>query len=113
MNNKGYTLIEMLAAVTIIAIIFGVAFYLVRGTTATTLTQMGEISDAQIYEAAKVYVTEVKKSFNSQGYTCITLQELADYGYLKNVDAPTKMIKLTRDISTKVIQEIKYVNECN
>ena len=113
MNNKGFTLIEMLSAVMIIAIILGVAFYLIRGTTATTLTQMEEVSDTQIFEAAKAYVTEVNKSFNNEGYTCINLQELIDYGYLKSVNDSDKIIKLIRNKETKVIEEIKYVMNCN
>lgn len=113
MNNKGFTLIELLAVILIIGIIFGVTFYLTKGTTATTLTQLEEVSDAQIFEAARAYVAEANKSFNGEGYTCVTLQELFDYGYIKNISSPDKIIKLTRNPSTKVIQEIKYVNECN
>lgn len=113
MNNKGFTLMEMLATVMIIAIIFGVAFYLIRGTTATTLTQIEEVSDAQIFNCARAYVTEVNKPFNNEGYTCVTLEELLDYGYLKNINDSSRIIKITRNINTKVIEEIKYVNECN
>ena len=69
--------------------------------------------DNEIFEAAKTYVIEINKSFNSEGYTCVSLQELVDYGYLKNINNPDKMIKIIRNTSTKVIQEIKYVNECN
>lgn len=113
MNNRGFTLTELLAVVMIIGIIFGVTFYIIRGTMATSLTQMEEAVDSQIYEAAKNYVTETNQQFNRSGFVCVSLQELIDYGYISNVNNPKQLIKIKRNFATKVIEEIKYVEKCN
>ena len=113
MNNKGFTLIEVLSVLVIITIVFITGFYILRGTTATTLTQMEEAVDSQIYDAARSYVIETNRQFNRSGYTCVSLQELMDYGYLRNVDDPKRLVKITKNYKTKVIEEIKYVESCN
>ena len=113
MNNKGFTLMELLAVLVIIGVVFGITFYILRGTMATSLTQMDEAVNNQIYEAAKSYVIETNQQFNRSGYACVSLQELIDYGYVNNVDNPHQIIKITRNLETKVIEEIKYVEKCN
>ena len=113
MNNKGFTLMELLAVLVIIGVVFGITFYILRGTMATSLTQMNEAVNNQIYEAAKSYVIETNQQFNRSGYACDSLQELIDYGYVNNVDNPQQIIKITRNLETKVIEEIKYVEKCN
>lgn len=113
MNNKGFTLMELLAVLVIIGVVFGITFYILRGTMATSLTQMDEAVNNQIYEAAKSYVIETNQQFNRSGYACVSLQELIDYGYVNNVDNPQQIIKITRNLETKVIEEIKYVEKCN
>ena len=113
MNNKGFTLMELLAVLVIIGVVFGITFYILRGTMATSLTQMDEAVNNQIYEAAKSYVIETNQQFNRSGYACVSLQELIDSGYVSNVDNPQQIIKITRNLETKVIEEIKYVEKCN
>ena len=113
MNRKGFTLIELLATLMIIGIIFGIAFYLIRGTTASTLTQMNEISDSEIFEAAKMYAIETNRQFNRSGYVCVSMQEFVDLGYINGNIETDKIIKLKRNIETKAIEEIKYVKSCN
>jgi len=112
MNKKGFTLIELLAVLAIIGLITVISFYLIRGTTATTLTQIENIENHELYQAASNYVMEQNKPFNSDGYLCITLKDLVDLGYAKGVTNTSKMIKITRNNKTKVIEEIEYVDEC-
>ena len=113
MNNKGFTLVEALAVLVVIGIVFGVSFYIVRGTMASTLTQMDEASDNQIFDSARAYILEGNKVFNSQGYVCVNVQELIDYGYVKNIQSSDRIVKIIRNEATKVIEEIKYVDICN
>ena len=111
MNNKGFSLVELLASLVIIAILFGVVVYLVRGTYSTTMTQFDTIDDRQVFSSAKSYSLETN-AFGTNDYACITIKELIDYGYLSNKNYEDKIIKLTRNNTTKVIEEIKYVDKC-
>ena len=112
MNNRnGFTLVELLASLVIIAILFGIVIHLFRGTYASTMTQIDNVSDNQIYNAAKVYVIETN-AFNSMNYACVTIKELVDYGYLSNVENTDRLIKIVRNNQTKVIEEITYVDVC-
>ena len=112
MNRKGFTLIELLAVLAVIGLVAVITFYLIKGTMATSLTQIDTIEEQTVYEAANNYVIEQNKPYNRKGYVCVTTQELIDFGYLKKTDDTTKIIKLTRNNITKVVEEIKYVDEC-
>ena len=111
MNNKGFSLVELLASLVIIAILFGIAMYLFRGTYSSTMTQFDYISDTEAFNSARSYALETN-AFGSNDYACVTIRNLIDYGYLSNKNYEDKTIKLTRDNVTKVIEEIKYVDEC-
>ena len=111
MNKKGFTLIELLAGLVIVGILFGIDIHLFRGTYASTMTQLGTINDNEIYNAAETYVLETN-AFKNNDYACVTVKELFDYGYLKNIDNNDKIIKITRNNQTKVIEEIIYDNTC-
>ena len=111
MNNKGFSLVELLASLVIIAILFGIVIYLVRGTYSSTMTQFDTINDNEVFSSAYNYVLETN-AFGTKDYACVTIKELIDYGYLSNKNYEDKIVKLTRDNNTKVINEIKYVDEC-
>lgn len=111
MNRKGYTLIELLAVLAIIGIIFGLVIYYVRGTSASTMTQIDNINDNMIFNAAKNYVLEMNKQYNQEGYLCINTNELVEYGYIKKIDID-KIIKITRNVKTKVVEKVEYVDIC-
>ena len=110
-NRKGFTLTELLAGLVIIGILFGVVLYLLRGTFASTMTQYSNISDNEIFEAARSYVLETN-AFKDNEYACVTVKGLSDYGYVKNAPYDTRIVKVIRNNVTKVIEEIKYVDEC-
>ncbi len=111
-NNKGFTLVEALAALVIIAIIFVVIINIFKGTFSITDSQMEKINDNRVFESAKLYVLEMNKAFNEEGYTCINLKDLVNYGYL-NIDSyEDKIIKITRNMDTMVIQNVEYVSVC-
>ena len=114
MNNKGFTLVELLVSLMLIGIFSVALVYFVSGTLSTAMTQIDDISDNQVYEASKSYVIE-NNLFKNSDYVCITVRNLVDYGYLDNVsdDLKSKMIMVTRDSISKVIQTVKYVTECN
>ena len=111
MNRKGFSLVELLAIIVVIGLVFGISFTLLRGTFSTTDSQMNNINDSVILDSARLYVLD-NNSFNSQGYACVRLKDLIDYGYIK-VDAyEDKLIKVTRNTVTMVIEKVEYVSEC-
>ena len=50
--------------------------------------------------------------FKGNEYACVTVKELSEYGYVKNAVDDTRIVKVSRNNITKVIEEIKYVDEC-
>lgn len=115
MNNKGFTLIEMLACVALLAFVFTLGLIASRDTLATSLSQTTSISDNQIRDAASLYAIEVNKNWTN-GTACVTVKELVDYGYLDSDRVSSKInriVEITRDTKTKAITSIDYVDECS
>ena len=111
-NNRGFTLIELLATLMIISLAFVFIFNVFKGTYSLTEKGINEINDTKVFESARLYVMEVNKSFNDKGYTCLNISTLVDYGYLKYDSYEDKIIKITRNKDTYVIEKIEYVDEC-
>ena len=58
---------------------------------------------------------ERKVTWIDETYTCVLVRELADYGYFdynEISDISDKIIKLTRNSNTLVIDSVKYVDIC-
>ena len=112
MNRRGFTLVELLATVAVIAVVFITAALILKDTLAAPVEDINKISDNSVYEAARSFALETGMSFNRSGFACVTTKELADYGYLKAGDVSDKIIKIVRNNQTKVIDSISYVSEC-
>lgn len=109
MNNKGFTLVEF--TIWLLGII--VLFIIVLRMSSNLATSIAKpISDKQVFAAAENYVIREDISFNSDNYVCVTKKHLERTGYLKKVDNLDRIIKLSRNNVTKVINKIEYVNEC-
>ena len=112
-DKSGFTLTEVLVCLVILGIVFIAVTFVFRGTLATSLTQIDVISDVQIFDAARYYSIEMNKPFKD-GYECITIKELIDYGYLNdNIDDVNKKVKITKNMQTKVIENIEFDDNCN
>ena len=115
MNKKGFTLTELLVGLAIIGILSVTLVYIVKGTLSTSMTQLSEINDNEVYEAAKMYAIE-NNAFKDNDSICILVSTLVDNGYLDNNIADelkAKIVKITRNSTNKTIEEIKYVLLCN
>ena len=112
MNNKGFTIMELLAVLVVISVIFSIVAFFVKGTAASTMTQIDEISNNLIFSAAREYVLEENVGFNSEGYVCVTVQELIEYGYVNKGNNSDEIIKISRDNQTMVITKVEYVTTC-
>lgn len=118
MNKKGFSLIELLGCLIILGIILCIGLYSTRGTLATTLSTLTNVSENEIYEIAETYTIEKNVTwFNDDlEYTCITVSDLVDNGYFKENEVTTykdKVIKIIRNPITKVVTDINLLKECN
>ena len=90
MNKKGFTLVELLATLVVLAIIMSIGAYSIIQIFNSSKKKNYEILLANIKSGAETYYQECKYANNS-GITCtksgsgytITLGNLTTYGYLK------------------------------
>ncbi|MBQ6687156.1 MAG: prepilin-type N-terminal cleavage/methylation domain-containing protein [Bacilli bacterium] len=95
MNNKGFTLVELLAVIVLLAVIGTLAVPSIMGISLKTKKTMLDTKKDLIKENAKLYGQEnlsevvestkkLRKNSVNQGYECITLtvKDLYDEGYL-------------------------------
>lgn len=93
MNNKGFTLIELIATILVLALVMSIASYSIINVIRSAKQKNYDLLIEQIKDASEVYFQECKYANNSgiscnsidNGYT-ITLGELVTYGYLKGND---------------------------
>lgn len=117
MNNKGFSLIELLGCLVLLAVILGIGLYSAKGTLSTTLTTLDSVSENEVYSVTEAYIMENQISWinNGEEYTCLTTNNLVDDGYFESKEVElykTKKIKVVRDSVTKVISSIKLVEVC-
>lgn len=117
MNRKGFTLIELLACFALLGVILGIGLLSARGTLATTLSTITDVSRNEIYNASKTYVLEngVNWTNDSEEYTCITVRNLVEKGYFEEDEVRTYIndkIRLVRNQTTKVIDSVSLVDVC-
>lgn len=117
LNNKGFTLFELLISLVLLGVILGVGFYLARGTLATTMDTINSVSEREVLDAAEMYVLENSVSWNNDGndYVCLSVLELVDMGYFDSDEVSLykdKEIRLVRNSISKVIDTINLVDVC-
>jgi len=119
MNNKGFSLIEMLGCIALLGFILCISLFVNRKTLATSLTTLNNVSNNEIYKASESYVLEQKVNwinYNNEEYTCVTVKELVDYGYLRDNkvnDYRDEIVKIIREPKTKVINNVLFVDICD
>jgi prepilin-type N-terminal cleavage/methylation domain-containing protein len=117
LNNRGFSLIELLGSLALLTLIFCIGLYNAGGTLSTALTTLDNISDGEIKNAAEIYIIENPVSWINDGneWTCITTFDLVDKGYFDDSDVTSykdKKIKLVRDSISKVITNVSVVDSC-
>lgn len=86
-NNKGFTLIEILAAVTIMGILAGVAVPAVMRYVDKSRKQSYEAMEKSLYDAAKNYVMNEEIDIPSTGYV-LSASDLMNEKYLESLEDP-------------------------
>ena len=117
-NNKGFTLIELIATIAIISLVFGIASYYAIKTINSSKEKETQISLAGIKKSANLYVQEYSETITWKteqnestqfSTTCISLNDLVNTGYLKK-DQVEKIenadyIILTNNSNNTIIKE--------
>ena len=99
-NNKGFTLVELLAIIAITAIILGVGTYGIVNLVNESKEKGSLISETSIKKSASLYADEADDSLwidpgsGNYKYYCITIEELINKGIIKkNAKLPDNINK--------------------
>lgn len=101
-NNKGFTMIELLAVVTIMGILMVVAVPAVTKYITKGRNQSLETMFKSSYEAAENYMMEKDILFKTGDYT-ITLKTLVDEQYLEPLFDPSTENRCDTNTDSKVV----------
>ena len=114
MKKNGFTLVELLICFALMGFVLLLGIVANRNTLATSLTQIRNVSDNEVFEAARNYVNSGTVSLE-KGYACVYVKDLIDYGYLDNTNDSKigeRLVKVSISNVTKVINNIRYVDIC-
>lgn len=108
MNEKGFTLVELLAVILVIALIAGFAIPQVLTQFTNYSDQLSEKQEEMIVEAARAYVELNNNTYSALTNSCIPLSELVEADLLNE-----SFIKdtLGDDYNTKKKIKVKYENK--
>ena len=83
MKNKGFTLIEILGVITLLALLSTIIILSVNKSLKKSKETLSEIQIEEIKSAAAMWRTDNIELIPNTGYYSITLQELQNEGYIK------------------------------
>ena len=104
-KNRGFTLIELIAIIVVLAAIFLVAFPILLGTTKKTKTSAYEVTVENLCEAGKAYIADNQDKY--PGATTVgnkitlPLLDLLEYGVV-TVDMVDPQLNISLDDSTLI-----------
>ena len=125
-KRKGFTLIELLATIIVLSLVVGIILYVAVNVINRSKEKSYEVTVNEIEKNSNNYLLENNERLSfltsddgKYEYQCITVENLIDYGYLKNdiIDsnvskdekvALNDYIYIERDIDTKSITKALY-----
>ena len=127
-GKKGFSLIELLATILIISIIFSTGITFVTKTINKSKERSQILALNNIKKTASTYVEEyandiawIKENNNSNSYSCVSVNSLINKGYLSDKDissqagiSTSKYIIISRDQNKNITnQEVDTNNKCS
>ena len=111
-NKKGFTLIEVLAIIVLIAIVFSITFLIVNNVNDSAKEETIQINENSILAAANIYTEEFNKNLNwrsndEETMVCVSVEEIVNQGMLEKDKVGTnyeeyvvKVIKSDDDVNS-------------
>ena len=92
--NRGFTLVELLGVLIVLALILSIVIVSVKGVINTSKKKLSNVQISTIEEAANHYYIREGQLLNS---TCISVNDLIDKGYLDGdeIKDPTTSNEIT------------------
>lgn len=130
-KEKGFTLVELLATIVVLAIVAGIGIYIALGKIKETKEKSYDITTNNIENVTDSYLKEnsnrlfyIQKDGEEVEYQCITIQNLIDMDYFDNTITNSKYsdnstvglndyVYIERNIKTKSIVKVVYLKENN
>ena len=127
-NNKGFTLVELLATIVILSLVLEITVYIALNAINKSKENSYQVTINNIEKNAENYLLEnkdrlfyISQNDTDYEYQCITVQNLLDLGYLKNNIIGTSKVSKEKTVSaddyvyvernkkTKAITKTEYV----
>ena len=127
LNNKGFTLVELLAVIVIVGLVLASSTYVVINAINNSKETGSELNEKNIFEAARIYTIECSSDTidcdskwiekEEIEYFCVSIDELKNKGLLKEdvtVSDENKQIIIKRNKDNSVINEVRFakIDEC-
>lgn len=139
-KNKGFTLVELIATIAIICLVFGLGTYGITQLISNSKEKNIEVTKNNLKKSGVDYINEIEnanwideqkdddeieqENTEKTQFTCVSIQALINSGYYKKSDLAelekkgynvTDYIKINRNLSTKAIinEDIGIDNDAN
>ena len=105
MNKKGFTLVELLATIIVLALIFSITIYVTTNVITKSRENTYKVTMNEVEKNASSYLMEnsnrlfylTRKDKTDTEYQCITVENLMDYGFL-DIDVTNSLIAKDRKV---------------
>lgn len=124
LDRKGFTLVELLATIAILALVVGFSTYGIITAVNNSKDEAIAISNQSIKDAARIYSGEASSDSwkdidgYDDKYFCVTVRELINKGLLKEIDVSDKIdtstyVAVSKNKVTEVIKKEEILKETN